>query len=420
MKITSGSKGFTLIELLISMTVFIIVVMITAGAFNTVLKQSAKLFRSEESNIEGLVGLEMMRHDLQQVGYGLFTETMATSYTGEAAIAPASTYNEASFTAPPRAVVIGNDVVAAVDNSSETGINYSLLAGTDYLALKATSVGRSKAAYKWSYLMRDPSGTVVPVSWASNDENFANNEKVMFLKRKISTNENSLTVEREPSSSAFYFTFSNSAFNSYSTSFNQFVIYGLDGATSSPRMPYNRTDYFVARPSAAGMVPGVCAPNTGILYKASVNNTGATLTNGVATGELSYLPVLDCVADMQVVLMWDLRAGTNVGQDGSVDTYSNSAGLGITGPGTTAEITAALADPALLRNSLKGIKVYILAQNGRLDPGYTSPSPIHVGDQDVATNTRGRNVDVAANGWEHYRWKQYQIIVRPKNLTSNQ
>jgi len=415
---SSNQKGFTLVELLVVMVVFTIIIVITAGAFKTILTQSAKLLRSEESNIEGIIGLEMMRHDLQQMGYGLFSEPMTDPYIGEATVVPALTYNEASLTAPPRALVTGDNLAAVVFNTAAPVNTFTLLAGTDYLAVKGMTVGVSKAAHRWSYLQLDASGAVVPVRWASGDDNLVANDKVVVLRRRLSASANTLAVEHVTSGGDFYFPFGAGAFSRYSSNYNKFVIYGLnESASPPPRMPYNRTDYFVARPTAAGSIPGICAPNTGVLYKSVLINS--TAGDG---GTLIPMPVLDCVADMQVVLMWDLRNGAAAGQDGSVDTYSSPSGTGTSGPATTAEILTALADPELLRNSLKGIKIYIMAQNGRIDPSYTysSPNPFHVGDQTWDTNTRGRNIDIVANGWQNYRWKLYQIIVRPKNLTANQ
>jgi prepilin-type N-terminal cleavage/methylation domain-containing protein len=425
MKNKTNQKGFTLIELLVVMVVFTIIIVITAGAFKTILTQSAKLLRSEESNIEGVIGLEMLRHDLQQSGYGLFTETMANPYAGEATIAPPSNFNEASLTSPPRALVTGNNLAAVTDNSSVAGNTFSLLAGTDYIAIKGMPVGRSKASRRWTYLQRDASGAVVPASWASSAENFATNEKVMFLRRKFSTGSSTLAVEREPSTGDFYFPFSNVAFVGYSNNYNDYVVYGLDDAASLPRMPFNRSDYFVARPSAAGSVPGFCAPNTGILYKTIVNNSTAG-----SGGRLSYMPVLDCVADMQVVLMWDLMDSAAAGMDGSVDTYTSADGSVKSGPGDTTDVIRALTTPAValttgedpanyIRTRLKGIKIYVLAQNGRLDPGYTSPSPITYSTTE-ASLTRPAGFNINAQNWQHYRWKLYQMVVRPKNLTANQ
>ena len=76
------NSGYTLIELLIVMVIFIVVIIISSSAFNTALTQTKKVSKSEESNIEGVIGLEMFRHDLEQAGFGLVTEfdTIAPDY----------------------------------------------------------------------------------------------------------------------------------------------------------------------------------------------------------------------------------------------------------------------------------------------------------------------------------------------------
>ena len=409
-----NQQGYTLIELLVVMVVFIVVIIIAGDAFKAVLTQSSKLFRSEESNIEGIVGLEMMRHDLQQAGYGLYTEPLVTPYTGEATVSPASTFNEPDFASPPRAIVTGDNIpIGTQDTGSESGNSYTLAQGADYLAIKATSASRDSAAQKWTYLTHVPGSTETPPNiWPSQVENLATNDKVVLLQRKLSLATNSLTLVPD-SSNDFYFSYSNVAFNNYSTNSRNYIIYGLDGG-GTIRMPFNRTDYFVARPSTANRMPTVCAPNVGELYKAVINQSD---------GKLTYYPVLDCVADMQVVLGWDLRNGSSPGTDGLIDTWSNAGGSVVAqnntaGFATAAEVQAALADPVKIRTCLKVIKVYVLAQNGRKDPSYVSPSPITVGDVGEASLTR--SYDVTANGGSNYRWKLYRIIVRPKNLQSNQ
>src|SRR5665647_254552 len=136
-------RGFTLIEMIVVMGVFITVLMISASAFNTILVQTSKVFRSEESNIEGIIGLEMLRHDLQQSGYGLFTEL--TTYANEAASTPASNYNDAPNNVP-RPIVAGDNLTGAVSGSN------TIMEGSDYLAIKGTTVCRDKAAQKWTFL----------------------------------------------------------------------------------------------------------------------------------------------------------------------------------------------------------------------------------------------------------------------------
>lgn len=402
-----NSRGFTLVEMLVTMAVFVIVIAITGEAFNSILKNTSKLFRNEESNIEGMVGLEVMRHDIQQAGFGLFTE-LGPSYD-EAANPPASTYNDSPNV--PRPLVASNNIVSVTD-TGDSGAKYDLMEGSDYLAIKATNVARNNVSQKWTYL-KYSSGSVFPNTWRSAAENFDSNDRVVLLQRQINASGQSTTLAQDPGGD-FYYAFSDSAFSSFSSSGTAiYSVYGLVGGPTTPRMPFNRSDYFVARPQDASAVPAVCAPNSGILYKTTVN---------LADGKLNYVPLLDCVADMQVVFGWDMDG------NGVIETYSNADGSMFNSPLSlasnavqnaisNASNNSADSSPSI-RNNLKLIKVYILAQQGKLDPGYTSPSSILVGDS--GETALARTVDVAAKGWLNYRWKLYRIIARPKNLPANQ
>jgi hypothetical protein len=81
-----------------------------------------------------------------------------------------------------------------------------------------------------------------------------------------------------------------------------------------------------------------------------------------------------------------------------------------------------------IRSNLKVIKIYILAQNGKKDTGYTSPSQLEVSDNGEASITRpvtpsnieNKGIFSLATNQLNYRWKLYRIVVRPKNLLSNQ
>ncbi|MGZ8474331.1 MAG: PilW family protein, partial [Candidatus Deferrimicrobiaceae bacterium] len=125
---------------------------------------------------------------------------------------------------------------------------------------------------------------------------------------------------------------------------------------------------------------------TGVLVKAVVAHDASGTTP-------TPLPLFDCVADMQVVYGLDNNA------DGSVDTWTDTLDtLGT--PHTAADIRAQLVE----------VRVHILAQEGQRDDSYTTPSnTIFVGSQGV-----GRDFSVSA--YRNYRWKQYSIVVKPKNL----
>jgi prepilin-type N-terminal cleavage/methylation domain-containing protein len=404
MKIMIQNKsGFTLVELIIVMAVFITVLMISASAFNTILVQASKLFRSEESNIEGVIGLEMLRHDLQQSGYGLFSEP--ATYADEAEDTPASDYNDAPNNVPRPIVVGEGDPLVA----GQTIDLRTIMRGSDYLAIKGTSVGREKTAQKWTFL-NFSSGVVTPKKWASAAENLTSSpaEKVVLIRKQFSAPIRSSLV-RDPSD-AFYYSFSDTGFNNLSSATaGIYTVYGVD-TSNTLRFPFNRSDYFVARPSDTTAIPAYCAHNTGILYKTTVNQ---------ADGKLDYIPVLDCVLDMQVVLGWDWNS------DGIIDTYSNADGT--LAAGLVTNVTVALSQAnnnsittlPNIRSNLKMVKVYILAQNGKKDLGYTSASPLEVSDTGETSLTRPAGFPLAADQL-NYRWKLYRIVVRPKNLLSNQ
>jgi len=395
-------QGFTLVEMIVVMAVFITVLAISASSFNTILVHSSKLVRSEESNIEGVIGLEMFRHDLQQAGFGLFTE--ASIYDNEAAETQAALYNDAPNNAP-RPIVAGNNLASASFGSM------SILAGSDYVAIKGTTVGREKTAQKWTFL-KFSSGSVKPHIWSSAAERLTSSpdsEKVVVIQKQFGTSIRSSLVR--DTSNNFYYSYSDTGFGNLSSSSNGiYTVYGVDKANSL-RFPFNRSDYFVARPATTATIPTYCAPNTGILYKTTIDHGGGS----------TPIPILDCVLDLQVVLGWD------VNNDGVIDTWSNANGSVVSGVGSATDIGNALnttnnndiSSVPNIRNSLKIIKVYIIAQNGKRDSSFTSTSPLMVGETGEESLTRPSGLTLATDQL-NYHWKLYRIVVRPKNLLSNQ
>ncbi|MBI2353483.1 MAG: PilW family protein [Deltaproteobacteria bacterium] len=415
-----GNRGFTLIEMIVSMALFIGIVLVTSSAFNTILSQSSSVQRREESNIEGVVGLEMLRHDLQQAGVGLFTAPPPISYS-EASVQPASTYNDATNHVP-RPIVAGNDLVTATvgDISDDGSVVYNVLNLTDYLSIKATTVGTSNTSQKWTYIV-PVAGGAAPYTWTSNAENFTDSKERFVVLRRGFSNPPTTTIERNTSDDTLWFKINSPAFDVYTSQANAiytaYGFYKFSGTAdeNKVRFPFNRADYFVAKPKDAAKVPPMCAPNTGVLYKTTVKH---------ADGKLTYMPILDCVADMQVVLGWDMD------NNGSVDTWSNADGSTVSGSGdvATAILQASNDDITIsnIRNRLKVVKVYIIAQNGKKDSGYTSDYEITIGDDgekslihNTGSNATKAAYALAAN-MRNYRWKEYRIIVRPKNLLTNQ
>jgi hypothetical protein len=123
-------------------------------------------------------------------------------------------------------------------------------------------------------------------------------------------------------------------------------------------------------------------------------------SDGTVSGA-SEFPLLDCVADMQVVYILDSSSN---GQTTETDSL---AGL------SAQEI----------RDQLKSIQVYILSHEGGKDSFYTYPNEkIAVGPSpDGVITGAGRSFDLKETidtGWERYRWKVYRFSVNPANLAS--
>ncbi len=427
------ASGFTLIEILITMALFMMVIAVTGSAFTLILKATGRLTTSEESNISGMVGLEIMRHDLQQAGYGMPTAYMAPppTYT-EASFTPANSLNDAPH-GIPRPFASLDSVTNGVDSNTADGLTYTIVNGTDYLSIKATTVGRAPAARKWTFVAYSGAvGETItrrrPNVWPTADENLASTDYGIVLKRTFDDTGTTSTLvfnNTNTGTAANFYTKNTTAllnnnFNPISTD-PPYVIYGISDTT--PGMPFNRVDYMVATPSDSSAISKRCASNTGILYKATVNHSD---------GKLSYLPLLDCVADMQVVFGWDTTGDGKITESSAYS--SNPLKISVAGTATYTDIQTIMEDPLLLRNALKYIKVYIMAQEGMADANFTNKNSavggayaIVVGDANTSAST-ARTVsnvsltkgytaqNLADNGWLNYRWKIYRLVVRPNNL----
>ena len=66
-----NNNGFTLVELIVVIGIFVVVIAITGKGLNAVLKHVSLQSKIAEGNIEGVLGLEMMRRDISSAGFGL-------------------------------------------------------------------------------------------------------------------------------------------------------------------------------------------------------------------------------------------------------------------------------------------------------------------------------------------------------------
>lgn len=391
-KLLNRNSGFTLLEMIVVMAVFTVVIVIAGKSFDLVVKQMGIISKSEESNVEGLIGLEMFRKDLAQAGFGLFTDVQTPGLVyAEAAAVPGSNYND-SPSGIPRAAVAGDNLNLGDDSKA--------LTGTDYLALKGTTLAINKASQKWSYIKG--TSTTAPKVWGTNDFKLSPVEyNIVFYQKNIDGKVNRTLINDPSSSTQKFFTNTVTYSSPYKPQDENFIYYYYGISDQVPRAPFNRTDYLVYR-SATDM-PATCSPATGVLYKMTLN---------YADGNFTPIPIMDCVADMQIVLGWNVSGFDNI-----VDYYTNADGTVKSGTATP-EYPVNMSDSSYIRQHLKLIKVYILTQDGGYDKSYTNTNTaMVVGDPDLGEATLTKTVNLTTANMKNYRWKLHRLIVQPKNLT---
>ena len=391
-----NNRGYTLPELIVVMAIFIIVMVVTSNGFNTVLKQVGKQSKMMETDIGNVIGLEQLRSDLQNAGYGLpwvFQASPSTTKyvevaTGDSGMPISAGFWEAGIT--PRSFNDATGGVPRAVQSADTTFNEVDGVGSKYLVLKSLSVAPGNTQKK--YVTVTYSDTAKSASqWNSADRDFEtatdSTERVMVIRNTFIDGVPSRLLQVDSANGTFA-----AAFKNYTTltqphsSGDVFQVYGIDATGSDPRMPFNRADYYVNRPSN---ISPAYAPNTGVLYKAVLNHSGG----------FKETALLDCVADMQVVY--------GVGPAGTPDINFHQ---------TTPPGTGSAKD---IREQLKEIRLYILGHEGKKDTGFSQPNPVIKVGENFSGVLLGRNFDLSAvigADWSHYRWKLYTIVVRPQNL----
>jgi hypothetical protein len=335
---------------MVAMAVSVITIAAASTVFIDIFRNFKQQSRIAITNIEGLIGFELLRRDLENAGYGLPWVVTGANYL-EVAGLPGQNYNDAPAD-PPKAVVSGNDI----------GTNNS-----DYLIIKSVNVAKNSASDLWTTLR---SGNVKR-TWVPSMENLANGDRVVVLDvGRTAADQHALVLD----GGNFSTTYGATANFAPADSSTAHIIYGIDPDTSL-RAPFNRADYFIDTTD----VPARCAPNTGRLIKAAMSHANGTLTG-------NQMVLWDCVADLQVVYRLDTNA------DGIVDSSDN-------------DMTA--LDAAAIRAQLKEVRVYILAHEGQKDSRHTYPT----GTVTVGEFGMGSNFDLTAltATWQNYRWKVYTI-----------
>jgi len=183
----------------------------------------------------------------------------------------------------------------------------------------------------------------------------------------------------------------------------RFLVYGVADAPNNSddkvSFPFNRADYYLGAPRKSGKDPSPCALGTASLYRGLVSQKG----------NLKAMPILDCVADLQVLFLLDTSSdGALVPGDISLKALQSEL-MPDGGAGREAQA---------IRKHVKEVRVFILAQQGKRDASYSYPvdrpeRAIVVGDRVWQESELAANF---GSDWRRYHWKLYTIAVQPKNL----
>jgi hypothetical protein len=307
----------------------------------------------------------------------------------EAANDPVTPWDEGNFNDGPNNNPTRGEELAgdsnppgAIRSGDDIGLNNS-----DVLVIKSTNIATSDAASKWTYAMGTAGGGNTVNIWGSSVDDLNNGERVIVI-IPLRGEDNQRILVTDP---AFNFSvqFNDAGLPAAyvpSTVGDNYLIYGVDPNTDL-RMPFNRADFYVRMPAN---MPPRCAVNTGILYKGIVNQ---------ADGLLNEIRLVECVADMQVIYRLDID-GNEV-----IETQTDNINL---------------LPSFEIRERLKEVRVYILAQEGQKDQGYNFSGFTGICGtcMEVGQWGLGSDFDLAAAipDYLEYRWKVYTLVVKPANL----
>jgi type II secretory pathway pseudopilin PulG len=378
--------GFSLVELMISMVMFLLVISATTQFFSSQFDQFKRQSRIAESSVEGMIGLEMMRLDISHAGFGLPWQMNGAAYTEAVNDGGTPTpWVDRDFNdGPPNNPARGSDAAGASNPPGAVRSANMALYGSDVLVLKASNVAQNAESQKWTRL-----GLGADRLSGTPDDKRDDLSGYVFnpADRIIILSPADRIMQRSDIDAAWSTTY-NDTDDFIPTGERINIIYGINDSAASPiKFPFNRTEYYIKIPAT---MPSGCAVGTGVLYRSTLNH---------ADGLHTESPILDCVADFQVVYSLN---------DGTLRDESHTFLM------TAKEI----------RDEIRSVTVYILAHEGQKDPDYTFP--ITLGDGDVIVGPDedfGRKfhihniIEVDTPGdWRNYRWKVYTVSSTLHNL----
>jgi prepilin-type N-terminal cleavage/methylation domain-containing protein len=435
-----NERGFSLVELMITMVVFVLVIAASSQVFTALLTQFKQQSKIGESNIEGIVGLDILRRDLAGAGFGLPQNLSGATYN-EASDDPLNQtawidrdYNDGPPVNTPisRGWPSTSETITstsspfppgAVRSGPRTGMDSrsNVLDRTDLLVIKSASVAFDEGAQKWSYISNRGSWTTIKGWGSGSGENLASADRVIVVNPNASSKTNDLVLN----GASFFSQWGTNgaalpaALKPDLNSYQNYVAYGVD-SNNDPRMPFNRADYYVKVPTT-GSMPSRCALNTGVLYKGVLNQSD---------GNHTELPLIDCVVTMKVDYWLD-SDGNGIVDWNPPDSHgvtpfsaNDKVQSGVTPPySPTNDINILTA--AEIRSMLKEVRVYIVAQEGQRDQNYDFSQGGTVEKVTVTEyfGNQSRDLELVDlhrifgnYDYKYYHWKVYTIAVQPNNL----
>jgi len=364
-------RGFSLLEMLIAIAILGIIMAMNGQLLQDLIRGQTQQTGVVTSQFETSLGLEMLRNDVSNAVFGLADEFKSAPGTyAEATSNPAQQFNNAP------------GVPVALAHNNNVGAFSTYPANSDYLVIRSPAVGMNSASGKWTHV----TGSTVH-TW--NDVNLdmeGGVDYMIVIKPRSALGGRAQLIVSSGTYGIQYVTSAlDAAFQPSATTGERYLAFGI--GTTLPSMPFNRADYYIRQNAANAS----CAPGTGTLIKAVVNH-GATASGG---GALTEYPLVECVANMQIVF----RLDTNL--DGVPEqTVNNISGL----------------DALAVKEQVKEVQVYILAHEGPMDTRfrYGGANPVTVGPSAAL----GTSVNLTAYGanWDHYRWKVYTLVIKPKSF----
>lgn len=428
----ANEKGFSIIEFIVTMALLLVVFAAAFSIFVPVARRSKIEGGNVETQIEGVIGLELLRKDIVHAGAGLPWVLNGADFS-EAVGADPDGFNDdkTPIDDPPRPLILKNAITTAGlgMNSSDYLVIKSQLVATP-ITPDGTNYQDNPAGEKWSYV--NPDGTTR--TWNSADDDLTATDRVIVVQPVTGTAEMVLAVDAA-ASNKFWTTYNAASMPvAYRPTGNAAsYIFGIDSATD-PRMPFNRADYYLS----SNNVPSKCAPGTGTLVKRVLRQD-----NGQFGKEL---PLLDCVAAFQIVFGIDNTFADNLPQRNCLT--NDPATVTINGM-PVFDTTFSPADAE--RSTMREVRVYILVQEGTFDMEYnfknfTTGTSILVGENDPndcdapGTTPANQSCDCASGAdavvgqlfdmatlppdpivtrnWTYnkFRWRVYKLTIKPEGI----